>query len=176
MLESKIEYHILCWENKITDIEHIVDHYHELAHTRVQPHLEWALRKIRAGQDPYTVAEAMTKRLTNGLTHAVTQNIKASSPDDRLMIEFLLGLNDKYLHKETTMTDTIQEPTPRTFLNSLEDLHTVAGEMAEFADDINDHALGLYSKQISALADHIQRHVQILKMQGVTDWAIDWED
>lgn len=72
--------------------------------------------------------------------------------------------------------ETPQEPTPRTFLNSLEDLHTVAGEMAEFADDINDNALGLYSKQIAALADHIQRHVQILKMQGITDWEIDWED
>jgi len=69
-----------------------------------------------------------------------------------------------------------EEVVPRTFLDSLADLHKVSAEMQEFADDINDNALGLYSKQIEALASHIQRHVQILKMQGVTDWEIDFED
>ena len=72
--------------------------------------------------------------------------------------------------------ETIAEAVPRTFLDSLKDLHTIAGEMDEFATDIDDKALELYSRQIAALADHIQRHVQILKMQGVTDWEIDWND
>jgi hypothetical protein len=74
------------------------------------------------------------------------------------------------------MSDETQEVAPRTFLDSLQDLHKVSDEITEFADDIDDRALGLYAKQIGALADHIQRHVQILKMQGITDWVIDWED
>jgi len=163
------------------DIERTVREYHDLAHSRAEPHLEWALKQVRAGKDPNSIARAMAKRMTNGLIHSVTQNIKTSTPEDRDLIEFLLGISNKYIHKgEPNMTEqteqTEQLENPRTFLNSLEDLHTVAGEMAEFADDIGDTALGLYSKQISALADHIQRHVQILKMQGVTDWEIDWED
>jgi len=160
------------------DIERTVREYHDLAHSRAEPHLEWALKQVRAGKDPLSIAQAMAKRMTNGLIHSVTQNIKTSTPEDRDLIEFLLGISNKYIHKgEPNMTEqTEQLENPRTFLNSLEDLHTVAGEMAEFADDIGDTALGLYSKQISALADHIQRHVQILKMQGVTDWEIDWED
>ena len=160
------------------DIERTVREYHDLAHSRAEPHLEWALKQVRAGKDPNSIARAMAKRMTNGLIHSVTQNIKTSTPEDRDLIEFLLGISNKYIHKgEPNMTEqTEQLENPRTFLNSLEDLHTVAGEMAEFADDIGDTALGLYSKQIAALADHIQRHVQILKMQGVTDWEIDWED
>jgi len=159
------------------DTERIVREYHDLAHSRAAPHLEWALKQIRGGKDPQLTAQAMAKRMTNGLIHSVTQNIKTSTPEDRDLIEFLLGISNKYIHTgENDMTEQTEQPTPRTFLNSLEDLHTVAGEMAEFADDIGDTALGLYSKQISALADHIQRHVQILKMQGVTDWEIDWED
>ena len=160
------------------DIERTVREYHDLADSRAEPHLEWALKQVRAGKDPNSIARAMAKRMTNGLIHSVTQNIKTSTPEDRDLIEFLLGISNKYIHKgEPNMTEqTEQLENPRTFLNSLEDLHTVAGEMAEFADDIGDTALGLYSKQISALADHIQRHVQILKMQGVTDWEIDWED
>ena len=157
--------------------EQWVQQYHELAHSRASPHLEWALKQVRGGKDPNTVARAMSKRMTNGLIHSVTQNIKSSTPEDRDLILFLLGVSNKYKHTgETVMTEQVEQENPRTFLNSLEDLHTVAGEMAEFADDIHDTALGLYSKQISALADHIQRHVQILKMQGVTDWEIDWED
>jgi len=160
------------------DIERTVREYHDLAHSRAEPHLEWALKQVRAGKDPNSIARAMAKRMTNGLIHSVTQNIKSSTPEDRDLIEFRRGISNKYIHKgEPNMTEqTEQLENPRTFLNSLEDLHTVAGEMAEFADDIGDTALGLYSKQIAALADHIQRHVQILKMQGVTDWEIDWED
>ena len=148
------------------------------ARARTQPHLEWALKQIRAGRDPQQTARAMSKRLTNGLIHSVTQNIKTSTPQEQELITFLVGINDKYLthHKEYTMTQETTPETPRTFLNSLEDLHSVAGEMEEFADDISDHALRLYGKQVAALADHIQRHVQILKMQGITDWEIDWED
>ena len=62
------------------DIERTVREYHDLAHSRAEPHLEWALKQVRAGKDPNSIARAMAKRMTNGLIHSVTQNIKTSTP------------------------------------------------------------------------------------------------
>lgn len=73
------------------------------------------------------------------------------------------------------MTEEVIE-TPRTLMDSMNDLDRAAAEIAEWADDMNDHSLHLYSKQIDTLSKHIHIYTKILKAQGVTNWVIDFED
>lgn len=73
------------------------------------------------------------------------------------------------------MTEEVIEE-PRTLMDSMNDLDRAAAEIAEWSDDMNDHSLHLYSKQIDAISKLIHHYTKILKARGVTNWAIDFDD
>jgi len=69
------------------------------------------------------------------------------------------------------------EETPaRTLMDSMNDLDRAASEIAEWADDMDDRSLELYSKQIDEISKLIHQYTKILKARGVTNWVIDFED
>lgn len=74
------------------------------------------------------------------------------------------------------MTDVTEEILPRTLMDSMKDLDRAAEEIAEWADDMDDHSLRLYSKQIDAMSKLIHQYTKILKAQGVNNWVIDFDD
>jgi hypothetical protein len=74
------------------------------------------------------------------------------------------------------MTDDIEEVPPRTLMDSMNDLDRSAEEIKEWATDMNDHSLYLYSKQIDSISRLIHQYTKILKAQGVSNWVIDFED
>jgi hypothetical protein len=68
------------------------------------------------------------------------------------------------------------EVNPRTLMDSMNDLDRAAAEISEWADDMDDHSLHLYSRQIDAISRLIHQYTKILKAQGVDNWVINFDD